>query len=593
MSDLNAAELTALKGPARESFILSVLRNPLGLLATVLLGLVILIAVFAPLLAPHDPTRVQIFSVNAPPGKGYLLGGDGSGRDIFSRLIHGTRNTLLGASIAVCVSGLIGISAGLFAGYHGRRLDLVTSWIFDALMALPAIIVLLALYQSLGSSIYISMGVFGILLSPGFFRLTRNLVQGIKHELYIDAARVSGLSDLRIIVRHILLVVRAPLIIQASIVAGVAIVIQAGLEFLGLGDPSVPTWGGMLQDAFANMFTAPISLIWPGLTIAVTVASFVLLANAIRDRMQSGGSTTHRAPKLPSPRTATTAKPPQDPDIVLDVRNLVVAYPDGDGWREVVKGVSLEVRKGDVLGLVGESGSGKTQTAFAILGLLSTGGRIIDGSIFFDGKDLSKLSEAEIRALRGRRIAYVPQEPMSNLDPSFRIGYQLVEPMCTVLGISRAEAKKRALKLLARVGLPDPERTFRAYPHQISGGMAQRVLIAGAVSCNPDLLIADEPTTALDVTIQAEVLDLLRDLEAEFHMSVILVTHNFGVVADSCNKVAVMNDGRVVEANDVRALFAAPQHDYTRLLLDSVLEDSATRTYTLPRQVPTADEVTV
>jgi peptide/nickel transport system permease protein len=582
MTDVNVAQGTIPTAPVREHFVRSVVSNPLGLLALILLALVMLAAIFAPLIAPNDPTLVKIFKVNAPPGDGYLLGGDGSGRDIFSRLIFGARNTLIGAIIAVLVSGSIGVTTGLFAGYYGRRLDLVASWIFDALMALPAIIVLLALYQSLGSSMHLSMVVFGVLLSPGFFRLTRNLVQGVRNELYIDAARVSGLSDLRIIARHILLVVRAPVIIQISIVSGVAIVIQAGLEFLGLGDPSVPTWGGMLQDAFANMYLAPMSLMWPGVAIGVTVASFVLLANAIRDRLQSGGTSPSRAPRVDLTAAVGQAASPAAPDTVLDVRDLAIGYPDGGAWREVVNGVSLTVRRGEVLGLVGESGSGKTQTAFAVLGLLSTGGRILRGSILFDGMDIARLPEAELRTLRGRRIAYVPQEPMSNLDPSFRIGFQLVEPMITVLGISRAEAKRRALDLLARVGLPDPQRTFRSYPHEISGGMAQRVLIAGAISCNPDLLIADEPTTALDVTVQAEVLELLRDLKDEFDMSMILVTHNFGVVADSCDRVAVMKDGKVVETNDVRDLFADPRHDYTKMLLDSVLEDGTTRVYRAP-----------
>lgn len=582
MTDVDVAQGTIPTAPVREHFVRSVVSNPLGLLALILLALVMLAAIFAPLIAPSDPTAVKIFKVNAPPGDGYLLGGDGSGRDIFSRLIFGARNTLIGAIIAVLVSGSIGVTTGLFAGYYGRRLDLVASWIFDALMALPAIIVLLALYQSLGASMHLSMVVFGVLLSPGFFRLTRNLVQGVRNELYIDAARVSGLSDLRIIARHILLVVRAPVIIQISIVSGIAIVIQAGLEFLGLGDPSVPTWGGMLQDAFSNMYLAPMSLMWPGVAIGVTVASFVLLANAIRDRLQSGGTSPSRGPRVELTAAVGQAVSPAPSDTVLDVRELAIGYPDGGTWREVVNGVSLTVRRGEVLGLVGESGSGKTQTAFAVLGLLSTGGRILRGAILFDGMDIARLPEAELRTLRGRRIAYVPQEPMSNLDPSFRIGFQLVEPMVTVLGISRAEAKRRALDLLARVGLPDPQRTFRSYPHEISGGMAQRVLIAGAISCNPDLLIADEPTTALDVTVQAEVLELLRGLKDEFDMSMILVTHNFGVVADSCDRVAVMKDGRVVETNDVRDLFADPRHEYTKMLLGSVLEDGSTRVYRAP-----------
>ena len=179
--------------------------------------------------------------------------------------------------------------------------------------------------------------------------------------------------------------------------------------------------------------------------------------------------------------------------------------------------------------------------------------------------------------LRGRKIAYIPQEPMSNLDPAFTIGSQLVEPMRICLGISTKEAKERALQLLARVGIPNPERTFASYPHQVSGGMAQRVLIAGAISCNPDLLIADEPTTALDVTVQAEVLDLLRDLQAEFHMAVIMVTHNFGVVADLCDRVSVMKLGRIVETGPARDIFANPRHPYTQQLLGAILSEAEPR----------------
>jgi peptide/nickel transport system permease protein len=179
-------------------------------------------------------------------------------------------------------------------------------------------------------------------------------------------------------------------------------------------------------------------------------------------------------------------------------------------------------------------------------------------------------------------MAYVPQEPMSNLDPAFRVGYQLVTPMRVHLGLSRGAARERALALLARVGIPDPARTFGSYPHEISGGMAQRVLIAGAISCDPKLLIADEPTTALDVTVQAEVLDLLRDLQREYRMGVVLVTHNFGVVADICDRVAVMQHGRIVETGDVEQIFADPRHPYTRTLLDSMVDDGPTRPYPSP-----------
>ena len=569
--DTRAALDTARVGVAR-----SVLRNPLGLGAAVVLGVLVLLAAAGPVIAPFGPNDLRIDMINAPAGSAYLLGGDGSGRDILSRLLWGTRNTLLAALIAVVIALVLGTTTGLVAGYFGRTFDTVSSWVANVLMALPAMIVILALYQTLNGSILASMAVFGVLLAPGFFRLVRNLVIAVKGELYVDAARVSGLTNRRIITRHVLGVIRSPIIIQTAIVAGLAVILQSGLAFLGLGDAATPTWGGSLADAFTSIYVAPLAIVWPGVLIALTVGSLVLLGNAFRDSLQ--GTRVAGEPTGARPPLGVAGRPTGgDRDALLSVRDLHVGYGPTDSPNEVVKGASLSVRPGEILGLVGESGSGKTQTVFAILGLLPRGGRVLAGSITFRGVELTAMAARDMARLRGGSIAYIPQEPMSNLDPSFTIGYQLVEPMRAVLHLSRAEARRRALDLLDRVGIPDPTRTFGAYPHEVSGGMAQRVLIASAVSCRPTLLIADEPTTALDVTIQAEVLELIRELQAEMGMGVILVTHNFGVVADICSRVAVMQQGVIVEANDVDALFDDPQHPYTRMLLDSTLDDAAPR----------------
>jgi peptide/nickel transport system permease protein len=319
----------------------------------------------------------------------------------------------------------------------------------------------------------------------------------------------------------------------------------------------------------------------------LTCVALVLLGNALRDELERSaapkvGRRARRNPAAVSvgSEPVVVHEEPAGPrgEVLLQVEGLSVGYGQADGTvKTVVRDVSLTVRRGEVHGLIGESGSGKTQTAWSILRLLPAGGRIVGGVIEFEGSDLATASAREMTALRGRKIAYVPQEPMSNLDPAFTIGHQLTEPLRLKLGISKAEAKEKALALLARVGIPDPQRTYAAYPHQISGGMAQRVLIAGAVSCNPDLLIADEPTTALDVTVQAEVLDLLRDLQSEFDMGVLLVTHNFGVVADLCDRVSVMRDGRIVETGPARSIFAGPRHEYTRSLFEAILEDGEPR----------------
>jgi peptide/nickel transport system permease protein len=554
------------------------LRNPLGVAAAVVLLLIILGALLVPFLSLPPADAVDLRSAMQAPSAEHLLGTDSSGRDVLSRLLWGAQVSLAGAALALVVALVVGLPAGLIAGYYGGAFDAAANWVNNLNMALPGIVVLLAVRAVAGPSVWVSMAVFGILLAPAVFRIVRAAVQAVRGELYVDAARVAGLSDARIIGRHVLTVVRAPVIIQSARLASIAISVQAGLEFLGVTDTSLPSWGGMLNEGFRRIFVAPSLIFWPSLAIGLTTMALILLGNAMRDALEDRGSGD--ASKVGTTAPAAPSSLAERPSAsLLSVRDLEVSYGVGEAQKTVVHHVSLDVAPGEVLGLVGESGSGKTQTAFSVLGLLPEGGWVSRGSLRFDGTELTELSAAQRRKLRGSEIAYIPQEPLSNLDPSFRIGHQLTEPLRTRLGMSKRDAKNRALELLARVGIPDPEATFRAYPHEVSGGMAQRVLIAGAVAGRPKLLIADEPTTALDVTVQAEVLDLLRDLQRESGMAVLLVTHNFGVVADICDRVAVMKQGRIVETADVESILTAPQQPYTRTLLDSMLEEGPVRTY--------------
>ncbi|MFD5316764.1 ATP-binding cassette domain-containing protein [Streptomyces sp. NPDC127098] len=577
----------------RRGLTAQVLRNPLGATAAAVLLLIVLSAALAPVLAAHGPNDSQLADVLAPMSADHPLGGDSAGRDLLSRLLHGGQLSLLGGAFALAVALSFGVPSGLVAGYYGGWADGISGWLTNLVMALPGVMVLLAVRAAVGPSIWISMGVFGVLLAPSFHRLVRSSVVAVRNELYVDAARVAGLSDRRIIARHVLRAVRAPIVIQAAMIMSLAIAIQAGLEFLGLGDLTRPSWGMILNEGFQNIYRAPGILLWSGLLLSLTSASLVLLGNAVRDALQgSGESAATPRPATPAPvaEVDTPDPTPAPESALLAIDRLTVGYGDGnDGWRPVVDGVSLHVSAGEVLGLVGESGSGKTQTSLAVLGLLPEGGAVLSGAIRFDGVDLATAPRKARESLLGTRIAYVPQEPMSNLDPSFTVGDQLVEPLRTRLGMSRTGARERALELLARVGIPEPRRAFASYPHQISGGMAQRVLIAGAVSCEPDLLIADEPTTALDVTVQAEILDLLRDLQREHRMALVLVTHNLGVVADVCDRVAVMRDGRLVEVAGVREIFADPRHPYTRQLLGATLEGAPPRA---AYQAPATTEVT-
>jgi peptide/nickel transport system permease protein len=578
----------------RSGFSRRFLRRPLGVVALIALALIVLCAILAPIIAWNDPGVARLERINALPGGGYILGGDSAGRDVFARLIFGTRLTLAGALIAAGVAAVVGVGFGLVAGYRAKTFDLVVSAVSDLVMVLPSMIVLVALYTVTGPNAYIAMTILGIMLAPSFFRLTRNMVIQVRENLYVDAARVSGLSDFRIIGRHILSAVRAPIIIHFVLIMSVAIIIQSGLDFIGLGDPSVPTWGGMLQNAFRAIYRAPTAFIWPGIAIGLTVASLLLLGNALRDALEdvtprARSRRARRAARAtPAPRSSTvspasTAATTTTTDlagegVLVRVEDLVIGYGREDGsLLTVVEEVSFDVRAGEMLGVVGESGSGKTQTALAMLRLLPEGGVIAKGRVRLGDTDITAATEQDMVRLRGSKIGYIPQEPMSNLDPSARIGSQLAEPIRVKLGVSRSEARRRALDLLEQVKITDPRRVFDSYPHEISGGTAQRVLIAGAVSCDPELIIADEPTTALDVTVQAEVLEILRRLQQSRGLSVMLVTHDFGVVADVCDRVAVMQSGRIVEQNDVATIFADPRHEYTKMLLGSTLHGRPSR----------------
>ena len=579
----------AIPRAGQASLLAKILRNPLGAFGVGFIGLVVLAAVLAPVITTHDPHFAQLTSILANPGEhGMLLGGDGAGRDVFARLVFGARNTLAGAALALSVSALIGTISGLVAGYFGKWFDSVSNAGASMLQALPGIVVLIAARAVVGPSLWWAMAIFGVLLSVGFFRIVRQTVRSVREELYIDAARVAGLSDSRIILRHVLRVVRAPMIIQAGFIASIAVAIQAGLEIIGMGDDSLITWGGMLNDAFARMFQQPILLAWPALAIALVCLSFTFVGNSLRDALEGGGKVRRSKALTEAPRPGAAAgRVAMGEDELLRVEDLRLGYTNPDGsLKEIVHGIDFHVNRGEVVGLIGESGSGKTQTAFAVMRLMSEGGGISGGRVLWRGQDLAALSEKELAEIRGPGIAYIPQEPMSNLDPSFTIGSQLIERMRRHLPLTKQQAYERAVELLKRVQIRTPERVLKSYPHQVSGGMAQRVLIAAAISCEPDLLIADEPTTALDVTVQAEILELLRDLQKEFRFGILLVTHNFGVVADICDRVLVMQDGSIVERGAVTEIFAHREHPYTRQLFGAILSPDKVRA---PYEPPTED----
>lgn len=278
-------------------------------------------------------------------------------------------------------------------------------------------------------------------------------------------------------------------------------------------------------------------------------------------------------------------------ETLLSVQDLKTYFYTGDGPIKAIDGLSFDLIKGTVFGLVGESGCGKSVTALSIMRILPPSGKTVSGKIIFKGDDLLNKTEAEMRGIRGGEISMIFQEPIASLNPIFTIGYQIEEAILSHLKVSKRESKKRVVELLKAVGMPSPEIRVKDYPHQLSGGMCQRVMIAMAMACEPSLIIADEPTTALDVTIQAQILDLLRKIREESGTSMIMITHDLGIIAEMADSVAVMYTGRIVESTDTRTIFRDPRHPYTIGLLDSLPKGKGEKLVAIPGMVPKPSEL--
>jgi len=566
------------------------LRRPAALLSLCWLGLLLVASVAPSLLTSQNPNGQNLSdSLQNPTGQ-HLLGTDKLGHDLLSQLIYGTRSVILATLVAGFVALAIGVPLGLIAGYVRGHTEAVISRFADGLMSLPTIIILLAVAGILGNNLTLVMAFLGVILSAGFIRLVRTSTHAIRAELFVDSARVQGVSTTRIVSRHILPNIISPVIVQLTFGLGIGILAVAGLSFLGLGPPPpATTWGSMVFAATQNLSVAPWQLVPSGVAIALTVLAFNFLGDAVTDRLpvprrralahgQKGAIQSEEQPRPDHGATRETeievgevdaADPAESPGL-LEVRGLTVTFVTRTGESLlVVDNVSFRIAPGEAVALVGESGCGKTVTSRAILGMLPSGGEISRGQIVFDGRDVTSLSEPQWAKVRGSQIAYVAQEPLVALDPCFSVGKLLVEALRRHRNLSRTEARREATGLLGRVGIQQPESVFNRFAHQLSGGMAQRVAIALALTGSPRLLIADEPTSALDVTVQAELLDLLRSLQEETGMAVLLISHDFGVVADFCTSAVVMYAGQVVEEAPAVELFRAPAHPYTNLLLSA------------------------
>jgi peptide/nickel transport system permease protein len=552
----------------------------LGWLVVVVAG-----TLLAPVLAPYGPLAQDILNAKQPPSVEHLLGTDVLGRDVLSRLMYGASPTLSSVAIAVIVYVTLGTVLGLVAGYAGGWVDRIIIGFTSILIALPAIIVLFVVLSVYRGNTWAAMLVYGFVSAPVMVLLVRSSAIAVRNELFVDAARVSGLSPLYIVFRHVLPRSRGLIIVQAAVFGATALIVESSLSYLGFGTtPPNPSWGNMISEAATVITSDPWLIVPAGLVIALTALSLGVIGDSLRDSTSSGWSTSKltKAPKRAARQADASADAAPDSSPVaaedtgadserplLEVRHLDVGYHSNGGIVPIVREVSFEIGRGEVVGLVGESGSGKTTVAFGVLGVIGEGVAITHGEVRFDGVDLVGQTEQVLTTYRGTRIAYVAQEPMVALGPSHRIGDQLLEAVRLNDGRSGDAAKARVIELLRLVELREPEQVAKKYLHELSGGMAQRVSIAFALAGNPELLVADEPTTALDVTVQAGILGLLKRLQAQTGMSMLIITHDWGVVADVCDRVVVMYKGEIVEQAPAEQIFVTPGHPYTQALLAS------------------------
>ena len=551
-------------------------RNRLAGLGAMVLSLVVVACLMAPLLPLHDPDVTDPANrLLRPLADGHLLGTDHLGRDLLSRLIWGTLLSLAVGISASLIAGIIGSAIGITAGYFGGRTDNLVMRGVDMLMAFPYILLALAIVAVLGPGLLNALYAVAIVNIPFFARNIRGATVGIAHREFVDAARLSGMSDWRIIWHEILPNVLPVIAIAMSTTVGWMILETAGLSFLGLGSqPPQADLGSMLGEGRKLLINAPHASIVPGAMIFVIVMSINLLGDGVRDALDPrlrSGALSRPAPVTRIDRPQVSGLAPTDR--LLRVDGLATHFEVGERTYKAVDGVDLDVEPGECLGIVGESGSGKSVTALSLLGLVaSPPGVIKAGSVRLSGQDLLAADFETLRSIRGGRVSYIFQDPLSTLHPLYKIGDQLAEAIRCHRPVSAKEAASDSIRLLSRVQIPNPEARSRNYPHELSGGMRQRVGIAMALANDPDIIVADEPTTALDVTVQAQILNLLDDLRRERGMALIFITHDFSVVAQLCDRVAVMYAGRIVETGPTAQILSRPAHPYTAKLMQCVPE---------------------
>ncbi|MYR87233.1 ATP-binding cassette domain-containing protein [Streptomyces sp. SID685] len=575
---------------------------PLSKLAVCFLALVVLVALLAPLLAPDDPLDQQDpVGGTGHPSAAHWMGQDSLGRDILSRLMYGARWSLAIGLGATGLALVVGAVLGAVAATSRKAVDETLMRCLDVVMAFPGIALAAVLEAVFGGGIGVLICAIAFLFIPPVARVVRANVLDQYGEDYVTAERVIGARTPHIVLRHVAVNCAAPVLVFCTVQVAEAIVFEASLSFIGAGvRPPDPSWGSVIADGKNMVLTGGWwATVFPGLLILLTVLSLNILSEGVSDAWaapapreveaadepveQVGSGEVLKLPGLAEAARGLRSRARPLPDRtgppVLAVEDLAIGFPGRHRGVDIVAGVGFEVYPGEVLGLVGESGCGKSLTALTVMGLQPPGARV-RGRIRFRQRDLLAEPARARRKLLGHEMAMVYQDALSSLNPAMTVRAQLKQ-------LVRRGGRRGPAELLGLVGL-DPERTLRSYPHELSGGQRQRVLIAMALSRDPSLIIADEPTTALDVTVQAQVMELLLRLRAELGFALVLVSHDLALVADVTDRVVVMYGGQIVESAVTAELVAAPAHHYSRGLLGSVLslESAAARMTQIQGVVP-------
>ncbi|WP_435864626.1 dipeptide/oligopeptide/nickel ABC transporter permease/ATP-binding protein [Streptomyces phaeochromogenes] len=577
-------------------------------IAVVVIGIVVLTALLAPLIAPHDPLDQATLVDNghgegAPSGE-HWMGQDSLGRDILSRLMYGARWSLAIGLGATGLALVVGALIGAIAATSRKAVDETLMRCLDIVMAFPGIALAAVFVAVFGGSIPILIGAIAFLYMPPMARVVRANVMDQYGEDYVTAERVIGARTPHIVWRHVAINCAAPVLVFCTVQVAEAIVFEASLSFIGAGvRPPDPSWGSVIADGKNMVLTGGWwATVFPGLLMLVTVLSLNILSEGVsdawaapaardveareeeEDRLEAPEPGSGKVLELPglteaAQRLRARARPLPEGRPVLSVENLAIGFDARHGGVDIVDGISFDVQPGEVLGLVGESGCGKSLTALAVMGLEPKGARI-RGHVRFNQRQLVGEPMSVRRKLLGHEMAMIYQDALSSLNPAMTIRAQLKQ-------VVRRGGTRTGAELLELVGL-DPERTLRSYPHELSGGQRQRVLIAMALSRDPKLIVADEPTTALDVTVQAQIIELLLRLRAELDFALVLVSHDLALIADVTDRVVVMYGGQIVESGVTADLVEFPSHHYTRGLLGSVLslESAAERMTQIKGVVP-------